>query len=561
MSARGGFPGAGERASPPVPRPVPIPPRFGALALSAVLAVALVGCGEETPRPNVLLISIDTLRADHLFSYGHWNRTSPNLDALAERGVLFEHCFAPTAWTLPSHLSLLTGLDINVHGIDDERLWQVVGQPGGPAALPLRGTFASEVFQRAGYQTAGFVTWKYLEPRFGFGPGFDVYERVSDGAALGADAEAELQNLVREGNRSVASLMLDRPDLFATQSATSHLVVERAITWLDSIATAKKDDPWFLFCHFFDPHDDYAAPEPFHRMFTRPEYTGAVNGRGVASASHTIEAMSPADIEQLKGYYDGEIAWTDDRIGALLKDIERRGVRENTLVVVTSDHGEEFYEHGLRQHRAQLYRESVHVPLIVAWPAGLPAGLRVPGLVGLVDIAPTLYDLVDLRSPPHLSGVSLAGPARGAGPVGVQSYLGILQSFPRREWTPHRLVSLRRGQHSAIWHLPRDAERRVEYFDREDNPREVGYGRELFPGDPLLADLDAEFDRMRVKLTADRDSLPLRDFDARAIDAREIAEIAAMGYAGLDAAPAGDGVKAANTSRLVMDGGVWPDWP
>ena len=525
-----------------------------------ILLVALTAaCGKDR-RPNVLLVSIDTLRADHLSAYGHWRNTSPHLDALAAKGVLFEECFAPTSWTLPSHLSMLTGLSMSVHGIDDERLWQVVGVPGGPPVLPMKGTFLSEVFQKAGYRTAGFVTWKYLEPRFGFGPGFEAYERLSDVELLDDESAAELQRKARarEGSGQVAQLAAERPEWFAVQGPTAHLVVDRASAWLDSLAVAKNRAPWLLFAHIFDPHDDYRAPEPFLHRFTQVDYDGPIDGRGVTAAGPVRPGMAERDLAQLVAYYDGEIAWTDDRVGALLDDIERRGALENTIVMVTSDHGEEFFEHGAKQHRAQLYAESLHVPLIVAWPKGLPAGRRVPGLVGLVDVAPTLYSLADLPAPPHLSGRDLAPAARGEAELVEQSYSAVLHAFPRREWTPNRLVALRRGTHSMIQHLPRDGARRVEYFDRSSNPREVGHGEPLFEGDPRLVELDGELDRLRARYLRARNALPLRGGATRALDQRDFAELAAMGYTEAPQVEAGEAVRT-NLDRLVIDGGIWPD--
>lgn len=525
-----------------------------------VLALAAACGGREDRRPNVLLVSIDTLRADHLSAYGHWRPTSPNLDRLAANGVLFEECFAPTSWTLPSHLSMLTGLSMSVHGIDDERLWQVVGVPGGPPVLPMKGTFLSEVFQKAGYRTAGFVTWKFLEPRFGFGPGFEVYERVSDIELLDGDSEARLQReaRAREGTGQVAQLATERPEWFAAQGPTADLVVRRASAWLDGLQADDNRAPWLLFAHIFDPHDDYRAPEPFLHRFTKADYEGPIDGRGVTADGPVRPGMDERDLAQLVAYYDGEIAWTDDRVGALIADVERRGALENTIVVVTSDHGEEFFEHGAKQHRAQLYAESLHVPLIVAWPRGLPAGRRVPGLVGLVDLAPTLYSLADVPAPPHLSGRDLSPAARGDAELDERSYSAVLHSFPRREWTPNRLVALRRGSQSMIQHLPRDGARRVEYFDRSVNPREVGHGEELFEGDARLVELDGELERLRASYRRARAALPLRGGPSRALDRGELAELSSMGYAEAPAVEEGAAVRA-HLDRLVLDGGIWPD--
>jgi arylsulfatase A-like enzyme len=482
--------------------------RWPALLLPLAFAL-LAACGDRAPqRPNVLLVSIDTLRADHLSSYGYRRPTSPNLDRLAAEGTLFLECFAPTSWTLPSHLSLLTGLGISVHGIDDDRLWQVVGQPGGPGELPLRGTFVPEVLARSGYRTAGFHSWMYLEERFGFGPGFEVYERIRDHEPLDDATMAQVEvEMEAGGGPLLRRLRRSHPQLFMNQGPVADRVVERGIAWLDGLEGPAA--PWFLFLHIFDPHDDYTPPEPFDALFTDPDYDGPIDGRSIMSPGGPVQyGMEARDLEHLIALYDGEIAWVDEQLERLWQRLAERGEWDRTLVVITSDHGEEFFEHDLKQHRAQLYRESVHVPLILRLPGRVPAGARVAGPVGLIDVAPTLYALADVAAPQPMSGIDLMPLAFGRAPNGERPYTALLHHFEGTDWSPSRRLALRIGDRATLWDLPRGGPERVVHFDRAQNPMEVGPGEELAPADPRLARALADLDAARTRYRRDRDALP-----------------------------------------------------
>lgn len=397
------------------------------LALVAgALASACTRDGHPRKRPNLLLISMDSTRRDRFGCYGNHPKhapdisPTPNLDRLAGRGVRFENAYAPTSWTLPSHMSLLTGLAPLVHAVESD----------GTQLAPEVSTLA-EILHRDGYRTAGFVSAPYLEGQYGFERGFERY-KVCYGPALAghllARAESkpakvhpanpgdEMRLRLAEFRERTAAGALYRLD-------TSSLPVTDA-TLRSLRELARSSEPWFLFAHYFDPHYDYVAPSPFDRLFDA-DYAGEIDGTHVLDderisvpdddePGQRIRTASERDLEHLLARYDGEIAWTDVQIGRLLDELAALGLAENTLVVLTADHGDEFFEHAGLGHRRNLCEEVLRVPLILSWPGVLPSGRVVEGLVSNYDVLPTVLELFDLPAPQGLSGASLAALARGA---------------------------------------------------------------------------------------------------------------------------------------------------
>jgi len=503
------------------------------------------------------LISLDTLRADHLSAYGYERETSPNIDALAESGVLFERAVSTTSWTLPSHLSMLTGLSISAHGVCDDRLWQATGPDGGPLSIPFRGTFLPELLKGVGYRTAGFYTWKYLEPRFGFGPGFDTYERLGYSVFSHPEWSRRFDALRAAGKTDeLKQWMAESPELFDEQRPTAGEAVDAALAWLDEAApaAANEDEPFFLFLHLFDIHDGYVPPPPFDAKFTDPSYAGPVTGRKVTTPDSPVRPdMAAADLAQLVALYDGEIAWVDSQVGRVLDRLRELGVADDTLVVLTSDHGEEFFEHGAKTHRAQLYAESVHVPLIVAWPAGLAGGRRVDGTVGIVDVLPTVAGLAGVPAPKGLSGRDLSGVARGDENAPTD-YLTELVVFPPGDGAaPLFHLGLWTGDEHALVHSGGGAATRIETFDLASNPSEVGAGAAVPAGSEAAREIAGRLDVLRARTRASREKAPPRGGTAEPLSAEDLAELAAMGYTHGDgeAAAVGDG------TRLCLDGCVW----
>ncbi len=522
----------------------------------AALLGAALGCGpaEPPPAPDVIWISVDTLRADHLSAYGYERETSPNLDRLADAGVRFETCLSTTSWTLPAHLSMLTGLAISAHGIDDERIFHAVGRPGAPERVPLRGVFASEVLAAAGYRTAGRFTWEYLEADYGFGPGFETWERVGGTIYSDATLERRYQRLVDVGNETLLETWrAERPEEFDFQRPTDEFAVDAGLAWLE--ASAGGEAPRFLFLHLFDPHDAYVPSAPFDRAFTEPAYRGPIDGRAVSSPESPVRAgMDPADLRQLIALYDGEIAWSDSQLGRLFDHVAASERGRDTLTFVTSDHGEEFFEHGGKTHRGQLYLESVRVPWILNWPRAVRGGRVVEGPVGLIDQAPTLYGLLGLDAPVELTGADLSDVVHGRARNRERTYSSLLLKFGEN-YQPDRNVALRRGADSFLFRYPVEGEPELYAFDRRANPDEAGPGQALGRDEPLTARALELMDELRAQLRAQRDAAPPRTLVGAPLSAAQRRELAAMGYASGEA-PAD--MSSADEQRLALDGGLGP---
>jgi arylsulfatase A-like enzyme len=336
-------------------------------------AVLLAGCGgpatDSGEQPlNVVLISIDSLRADHLGCYGYDRETSPAIDALARDGVLFEQVVSQAPWTLPSHASLMTSLYGRTHQTNDvsRRL---------PADIP---TLAS-VLAEAGYSTRAIVAGTFMQSRFGLDSGFQIYD----------------DTLARVTHRR------------SHESVTSPTTHERALELLNSAP-----EPFFLFLHYWDVHYDYIPPDPYDTMFD-PDYSGPVTSSRFMKNRAIHPGMDPADLAHIVALYDGEIRWVDEHIDMLLDSLHARGLDERTIVVLTSDHGDEFFEHGERGHSHSLYEELVRVPLIMRVP-GAEGGRRVRERVELIDVMPTVLELAGVPFPAGIQGRTLGPALQGA---------------------------------------------------------------------------------------------------------------------------------------------------
>ena len=319
------------------------------------------------PPPDILLISIDSLRSDHLGSYGYARDTSPNLDALARGGARFETALAPSPWTLPSHVTLLTGRHPAAHGVNntDRKL---------AASIP---TLAEEL-HAAGYATAAFVSGPYLRSAYAYDRGFDLYDQSLAALSPG------------ESRTGISS-----PDL-----------VDNLLRWILQEKSTTPRQPFFAFLHLWDVHYDFAPPPPWDSHFD-PGYTGTHDGAAIEGLEPDLPAR---DLEHIVALYDGEIRFTDEELGRLFSALKARGLFENTIIVVTADHGEEFFEHGRIGHAITLYDESLRVPLIVHHPRSIAAGRVLDGQVRLMDIAPTILGLAGL--PPGEIGMPASAPIK-----------------------------------------------------------------------------------------------------------------------------------------------------
>jgi arylsulfatase A-like enzyme len=334
------------------------------LRLLAVLSVVALCCGQDPSPPNVIILAVDTLRPDHLGCYGYSRDTSPNVDRLAKDGILFESVISQCPWTLPSFATLFTSLYPAQHG-------------AGINMNSLRASFPTlaEVLAENGYATGAVLSSRVLSPDFGVARGFQHYD-------------------VKETD----------------EERNAGRVTDLSLGWIDT----NPDKPFFLFAHYFDPHQTFSPPAPFDTLFD-PGYDGPLGMsfdlkvlmRRGGTLSENLSRLTDADWHYMKALYDGEIAFTDREIGRLLLELERRGLRENTLFVFLSDHGEEFYEHKGLGHGHTLHAEVIRVPLIITMPAVLPKGLRVDEQVRLVDVMPTILDIVGAGPCRTAEGVSL----------------------------------------------------------------------------------------------------------------------------------------------------------
>lgn len=344
--------------------------------------VALIGLCPVSLRadpPNVLLISLDSVRADHLHCCGYERETSPNLDRLASQGLLFENVIATSSWTIPSHMSVFTGLYPSQHGVTDTH--QVLRE-----GIPT----LAEVLQDNGYATAAFVTGPALDHRFGFGRGFQFYDDYSVAMMAGPDPTDEDQ-------LSIGKTL--------NQRATNHFITGLASRWLRQ----NREEPFLLFLHYWDVHYDYIAPPPFEKRFD-PEYSGKEDGRDLKARQPLLETrIAPEDLKHLIARYDGEIAHTDDQVGHILKVLDETGLTGNTLVIVFSDHGDGFLEHGKLLHGNTLYDEVIRVPLFMRLPGELPEGERFSQNISHVDILPTILEIAGVPAVADIQGASLIG--------------------------------------------------------------------------------------------------------------------------------------------------------
>jgi len=291
----------------------------------------VAGCGDPIENSgnkqyNVLLVTVDTLRADHVGAYGCDAAATPNMDRLASEGILFEKAYSPCPLTLPSHISIMTGAYPFAHGARNNGVYSARKQL----------TTLAEALESRGYRTGAVIGAFVLDSMFGLDQGFEEYD---DAIVYG---------------RKGGSLAI--PERKADE------VTQRAIAFLGR----QEKSPFFLWVHYFDPHSLYQPPEPFAGRY----------------------AENP---------YDGEIAYVDEQLGLLLKVLKMKGHTPNTLVVVTSDHGESLYEHGEETHGIFVYDSTLHVPLIVSNPVLFPRQKSIDTPVSLVDIMPTVLDILNIE--------------------------------------------------------------------------------------------------------------------------------------------------------------------
>ena len=401
----------------------------------ALVALLLAACSKapQPERPSLILVSIDTLRADHVGLYGYERATTPFLDGWSKQALVFENAFTTAAWTLVAHMTMLTGLFPAQHG--------VIGQN---RALSPDIPFVAERLRAAGYHTYALHQKDgWIHERHGFERGFDLFRGHVDLA----QADAHLRELL--------------PEL-------------------------EQDRPFFLFLHLFDVHcsdltkakSPYEAPEPYQSMFAAglpplPEVP-------LPELWESQDRLTPEQIQTLIAQYDGGIRHVDDQLKEWFEELERRGLSQGALMIVTADHGDALGEHGALNHHGDSWQSALHIPLLVRPPQGVSEPKRVATPVHLGDVVPTLLDAAGLAPDELLPGVSLLG----AIPASRVIYgIKLPEAFVVK-W-PEKIVASPKNQFRAS-DLERDPEERQTVPGDKERFHELK-DEALFPGRPFPA--------------------------------------------------------------------------
>jgi len=393
---------------------------------------------------NVLLITIDTLRADHLGVYGHDGVATPNIDALAGRGVRFDRAYTTTPVTLPSHVSILTGTYPPYHGVR------------GNGIFRMRESLQTlaESLESRDYTTAAVVGSVVLHGDYGLDQGFDAYDDEIEGQ--GGDID------------------------LITAERKAEEVTRRSIDFLDS----REEGPFFLWAHYFDPHTIYEPPARFAKQYP--------------------DAL-----------YDGEIAYVDEQVGLLLDELRSRGLEEDTLVVLVGDHGEGLGDHGEGIHGVLVYDSTLRVPLIVANPRLLPAATVVEQTVSLVDILPTVLDVLNINTGPNVHGISLV-PLLSGGSLETDRVIYFETLVPFFDYGWSGLRGVRRDGMKLI------AGPRYALFDTLADPSEMS---------DLYTETDDTARRLRFAMDELTEEITWTGGGAETgMDEERRAELAALGY-------------------------------
>lgn len=473
--------------------------------------------------PNVLMLLVDTLRADHLGVYGYPRDTSPTIDRLAADSVLFSHCVATSSWTKPATASLLTGLYPASHG---QHTTTSVLPPGVPM---LPGAMGGE-----GYRTAYIVTNPFAAERFGFGQQVDFYREAN---RLPVHARTSLFFLLNELEHWVPGRGLPQGSLTepfravladgfgydrggATGGAWAN---EMLLGWIDK----RRGQPFFAYVHYLEPHEPYDPAPEFRDRFVDPEFSGPAPAIPPGPVLNLVrmpplEASEPLPAESRQhmiDLYDAEIAEFDSRLGDLLQALEERGLYDETLIVLTSDHGEEFYEHSAWGHHHTPYQGLLQVPMILKLPRQERAGLVVEGLCRQIDVLPTLLGLLGDPAWPGLQGADLSGAIR-RGERRLQPRWAVAETYEGDDRYASayiedelKLIYVHAG--GEAWQL----------FDLSTDP-----GEQRSLGSEMAADLE----RMKHELSLNLDNLSRLGIESeeRELSAEEIRQLEALGYLG-----------------------------
>jgi arylsulfatase A-like enzyme len=453
-----------------------------ALALAVAAGLSVAGCGNRTP--NVLVVLVDTLRVDRLGAYGSARGLTPFIDSLAGRGCVFRRAYAPSSWTNPSVASLFTSRYQSQHGVISFS-----------SVLPEEELTLAELLKQHGFRTAAFVGNILVNQHTGFAQGFDTFENVPGPRATPNDPSAK---------------------------GRAEDLNPRVLHWLDQAHAAEPSAPIFLYLHYMEPHAPYAPPADLLARSLDGQPTPDL----ARINSQMIYPLPPFDVEVTRAaerLYDAEIASLDARLRELFAALATRGFLDGAIVLFVADHGEEFLEHGLVGHHQTLYEEVIRVPLLLVAP-GCAAHRDVTDVVSLVDMAPTLLELLGIPSPAGYEGRSVV-PTIGRGwwwpggraglPAGRPALSELIKAEGTLRLSPHEYAVVR---DTAKLIVGVDGER--EYYDLGRDPGERD--RNLVAAG-TRAGLDETLDRFR------RPGGPARVVQP-AIDPKTRERMRALGY-------------------------------
>ena len=408
--------------------------------------------------PNIVLIIVDALRADHMSVYGYHRETTPNLSRIASHGALFENAVAPSSWSLPSHTSLFTGRYPHEHGA--ERMTDYYDG---------RYKTLADYLRMHGYRTGAFSANKvFFSQSVGLGRGFihfedyfnsplDMWSRTLYGREVWGLAQAFPSHFEGDADRKWS------PD-----------VVRSVLKWIDN----RPGVPFFAALNLFDVHTAYRPPEPYRSKFVGVSHASA-------KAEREVQSSTALAHEDDIAAYDGAISYVDEHIDDLLLELQRRGRAENTVVIITADHGESLGEHGVYDHGYELYWELLHVPLIIMWPNHIPEGIRVDKPVTTADLPATVVSLLAIDNDHPFPGGTLSA-------YWEQHILNTSIFFPAADLKEFQKV---RSIVGYGWqYIQKD--QKTEVFDLKSDPGELHNLANTAEGQSVAKDLKAELARL-----------------------------------------------------------------
>lgn len=368
----------------------------------------------HTQGMNVLLVVMDTANASHFSYMGYDRNTTPNVDELAAESIVFTNSYSQASATPLSMYSMMTSR----YPILDESQYPTSGELAAviPSAMPTLATWATEKFP----ERAAFLASSWMREELGFHYGYSTFEKIYD-------------------------------EMPPKTAPPANLVTDRFAQWLDD----EPSGPWLSWMHYFEPHAPYTPPEPYFSMFD-PENRGHTDGTGKTLKPYREATPAEPFIRNTIALYDGNLAWVDAEFGRTVAALKASGEWDNTIVIVTSDHGEAFWEHGVRGHGTHIYEEFVRVPLIIRVPGLAPR--RVDHVVEVIDVTPTILDMAGVFVPAgSTAGGSLVELMCGVSPPSDTAYF-------RNHKSGHIEIGIRRGPlkfHENVWN------KSFEFFDVE----------------------------------------------------------------------------------------------